>query len=483
MSSAQAGPFADPDDLLLRHDVQFLVDTGVLKLSATTWPVSWPDVDAQLRALPVEALDALNSAARAAVRRLRWQVAQESTNHELRTHATLSAINERQAIRTFNAQARERLETTAQLEWLGDVLAFRLRATHANNAVDQKDYRLDGSYLSVLLGNWALGGGQIDRWWGPGWDSSLILSTNARPIPGLFLQRMRAVPFESKWLSWLGPWQFVVTLGVMEGHPRVIENPGFLGMRFAFRPLDGLEVGLTRTAQFAGEGRPHDVDTFLRLLIGQDNRGSRGVNVSNEPGNQLAGYDFRWNFTLAEQNVVLHTQLIGEDEAGGLPSRFIGQFGAEVAGAVPGFESFDAYRVWLEYADTALNFFEQDPIFNGAYNHDIYQTGYRYYNRSIGHTLDNDGRMASLGALLIGVDDTLWRLQLQFGEFNRDGNRPNSIAAGAEDFQRIQLGVDLPLTNSRLSIDLGMLRREPVGQDSEDDAFVGIRWHRALYNQ
>ena len=24
-----------------------------------------------------------------------------------------------------------------------------------------------------------------DRWWGPGWDGSLILSNNARPIPAI----------------------------------------------------------------------------------------------------------------------------------------------------------------------------------------------------------------------------------------------------------------------------------------------------------
>ncbi len=41
----------------------------------------------------------------------------------------------------------------------------------------------DGSYLGVNVGNFMLSAGYIERWWGPGWDGSLILSTNARPIP------------------------------------------------------------------------------------------------------------------------------------------------------------------------------------------------------------------------------------------------------------------------------------------------------------
>ena len=42
-------------------------------------------------------------------------------------------------------------------------------------------FALDGSYIAARLGNWSASFGQVERWWGPGWDGSLILSTNARP--------------------------------------------------------------------------------------------------------------------------------------------------------------------------------------------------------------------------------------------------------------------------------------------------------------
>ena len=64
-----------------------------------------------------------------------------------------------------------------------------------------------------VLGNWSASLGKVDRWWGPGWDGSLILSTNARPIPAISLDRRIAEPFENKWLSWIGPWSFHSFIG------------------------------------------------------------------------------------------------------------------------------------------------------------------------------------------------------------------------------------------------------------------------------
>ena len=48
--------------------------------------------------------------------------------------------------------------------------------------------------------------------------------------------------------------------------------------------------------------------------------------------------------------IALYTQFIGEDEAGGFPSRFMGQFGVEWSGyladrwSMKGFESFHYTR-------------------------------------------------------------------------------------------------------------------------------------------
>ena len=48
---------------------------------------------------------------------------------------------------------------------------------------------------------------QIPTWWGPGHDGSLIRGDASRPV---WRDGTRAVQnaFETKWLSWIGPWQY-----------------------------------------------------------------------------------------------------------------------------------------------------------------------------------------------------------------------------------------------------------------------------------
>ena len=106
-----------------------------------------------------------------------------------------------------------------------------------------------------------------------------------------------------------------VMFGQLE-EDRAIPNAQFFGMRINFRPLDSLEIGVSRTAQWCGDGRPCSFDTFKDLLLGKDNIGDAGTTRENEPGNQMAGIDARWTNMLAGVPISLYGQLIGEDEAG-----------------------------------------------------------------------------------------------------------------------------------------------------------------------
>ena len=39
-----ASPWAIPGDLVLRHDIQILVDSGIINMPITTWPLAWGDI-------------------------------------------------------------------------------------------------------------------------------------------------------------------------------------------------------------------------------------------------------------------------------------------------------------------------------------------------------------------------------------------------------------------------------------------------------
>ena len=85
------------------------------------------------------------------------------------------------------------------------------------DAAEGQTLRADGSYASARFGNVAVTAGLREQWWGPGWEGSLILGTDARPIPSLTVERVLADPFETPWLRWLGPWRATASVGQGEG--------------------------------------------------------------------------------------------------------------------------------------------------------------------------------------------------------------------------------------------------------------------------
>jgi hypothetical protein len=208
---------------------------------------------------------------------------------------------------------------------------------------------------------------------------------------------------------------------------RVVNDALLFGMRFTFKPLPSLEIGLSRTAQWCGDGRPCDANAFSNLLLGRDNQ---GVNVGEdeEPGNQLAGMDARWVMPWLDKSTALYAQWIGEDSRQGGPQigSWLRQVGVEHSGLA--FGGRWRQRTYFEYADTicregGLGFGKKK--FNCAYEHGIYQTGYRYEDRSIGHGMDGQGTSYSLGSMWMRGQDRTWQLSLRHIDTNQ-GDSPTS---------------------------------------------------------
>ena len=390
-SKCLASPWIEPGDERTRHHLQTLADAGVLRSPITTWPLMWSNIQADMEHIEPQDLTAAQL----------WSY--HYLKHELRkakqttnTEQTVHFSNRAAALSDFSSDARERYETSFAFGYTGDKVAYKLKASYAHEPNDGHDYRGDGSYFNFLVGNWALGIGEIDRWWGPGWESSLILSHSSRPTPGLFLQRNVAAPFKTPLLSWLGPWQVVTFMSQLESN-RAVPEAKFWGMRVNFKPLKKLEIGLSRTAQWGGEGRPNDIGTFVKLLLGQDNLDDFDADESHdrseEPGNQLAGIDWRWGYILGSANGSIYGQFIGEDEAGGMPSRSIGMAGIEYNTLFADIQT----RINLEAQNSTVYFYDSEKRRgNVAYEHSIYQSGYRYYGKPLGASSDNDTESLTL---------------------------------------------------------------------------------------
>jgi len=299
----------------------------------------------------------------------------------------------------------------------------------------------------------------MDRWWGPGWDGSLIMSNNARPIPAITIGRNRTNAFNSKWLSWIGPWDLNVIFGQLE-EERVIPNAQFFGMRFNFRPLQSLELGISRSAQWCGDGRPCGFDTFMDLFFGKDNVGDDGITPENEPGNQMAGFDARWTNFWFGTPISFYGQMIGEDEAGGFPSRYLGQFGIEGSGITR--DQF-SYRWFAEVAGTSCDVVKSTVLYDCAYNNGIYQSGYTYRGRIIGHGLDNDALVYSAGVVVVSAAGNSWQVLTRFGDLNRVGPDPDhSVAPNPQEMASIDIQHTRTTKIGQFNIGLGFERREDM---------------------
>ena len=60
-----------------------------------------------------------------------------------------------------------------------------------------------------------------------GWKFNPI--DKCRPIPAISIDHGVSGPFDSKWLSWIGPWTF--TLRRENGKERAVSNPYLWGLR------------------------------------------------------------------------------------------------------------------------------------------------------------------------------------------------------------------------------------------------------------
>ena len=237
-----------------------------------------------------------------------------------------------------------------------------------------------------------------------------------------------------------------------------------------WKPHRRIEVGISRSAQWCGDGRPCGLDTFWDLLVGNDN----DQPLEDQPGNQMAGFDARWSLPFAP--IAVYGQMIGEDEAGFLPSQYLGLFGLEFSG---GFGD-RSWRAHVEYADTACSFNESDPNFGCAYRNVIYSDGYQYHDRSIGHALDGDSEQLAAGFLLANADGSSWELAVQSADVNRSSDNPvHSVEPAAAKIRSADLYHRRSLWGGDLSLAVGYEKREREGPPGDSEDLRGfVQWTR-----
>jgi len=443
-----AGWWAPADDEQLRHSIQTLVGQRCLAIPITSWPVPWAD----LRAIEAEDYP-VGCESLQATRYVREEMRRAANSRLLRSIELVGA-SDVVLWRDYTSAPRETGSATLELGAMTPRFDAGLSLTAADS--DENDLRADGSYLAARLGNWAFGAGVVDRWWGPGWQSTLAFSHNARPVPALFLDRLQSTPFESRWLSWLGPWRASAFLGQLDSD-RVPADAWLMGLRASFRPLPALEIGLSRTIQWAGQGRPSDLGTLLDALIGRDNGETSGFGPNEDPSDQMGGIDIRYGTALGANTLALYGQFIGEDEAGFLPSNFLAMAGAELGTHI----GSGGQQWFVEASNTMAGGWLGNDRPLVAYEHSVYETGFRYKGRNMGSTWERDAEVLAIGFRQYFANRQEFGLTLAHASLNKAdvvkvGSLtpvpPVALASGKESTGLISARYRLPLGSSRITL-------------------------------
>lgn len=366
------------NDEILRADLNWLNQQNVIQISTSTWPLSGDEIERVLKNAQIS-----NSGQQKVIDQVHRQIAIQNGTFKLNLFAE---SNLKDIPQNFADQQKSQYQIGAEFNVGGENWDAKLKVNGEKKPqIDHgQNVNFEGTYLAGKLWNQWLIAGQIPTYWGPGHDGSLIRGDAVRPVYGFTMQRATQQAFETKWLSWIGPWQYQAFAGKLDDY-RAIPNAKLLGFRLTAQPFESLELGASRTFQWGGEGRPESWSSLWNAIKGNDNDGT-----GPDKSNQLAGFDARLNLKhLTHLPLSLYGQYIGEDEAGLLPAKKMYLAGLDYSSSVKNLP----FQLYMEWADTRTN----GKPSGISYNHHIYKDGYYQHGFPLGHAMGGDGQMISLG--------------------------------------------------------------------------------------
>jgi hypothetical protein len=250
------------------------------------------------------------------------------------------------------------------------------------NFDDHDNLKFDNSYVNYKKGIVNLNIGKVDRIWSFSKKSSLILSSNSRPIEAISIKL--ANKFNTKWLSKTANWSAELINGSTKNSFNG-KNSILSGARIIINPSEKLNFEFLQISQW---GDQHDkihsfnIDGFL---FGNTNEGKK-ANI-----NKLAGFGLSYSVFLNKNTYRFYGQTVGEDEAGSLPSCLSWLAGLELTS--PGIKF--PTTVTIEVVDTRVkksthgNCGQNTMYNNGTYN-------YINYDTVLGVPIDTEGTSLEL---------------------------------------------------------------------------------------
>lgn len=463
---AHSSAYIGTQDKQLHYDLQTLVEWGYLDAAMTTFPVPWKGVAIELKNVtpegmgfrPLQAYMRLNHYLRLYKRA------------ESRKYLTLQGATDEVRLRSFDDGVEDTGKVTLSSEFYSARLSGQLSVNYA--AGGKKNF--DNSFIAYQYDNWNLRLGSVDQWWGPGQSSSLIMSNNTRPIKAISFSRSTNTRSQSPWLAWMGPWFLTLQLGQLE-NDRSVSRTNLIMNRFNARPVKGLEIGLSWTTMWGGEGQANGFHTLYEVLtfkgICEAPSGDCTEGGETKRGNYLAGIDLTYTTRFLNRPWTFYLQRIGEDAVNGYRvTDNANLFGVSTY--------YKGAKIFLESSDTNV---ECGPsgsaVTNCYYENNSYPDGYRMYGRTFGSTFDSDAKQITLGANIRFEGGETAEVYIRSAELNEDGVRPSPVLTegDSEDLLEVSGFYQKPVGDWLLKAGGSIANRKFTNADDEVDAVLYVK--------
>jgi hypothetical protein len=191
------------------------------------------------------------------------------------------------------------------------------------NFNDNKKLNYDRSYVNYKKGIANFSVGKIDRIWSFSRKSSLILSSNSRPLEAISIKLENK--FNTRLLSSAANWSIEMINGSTKNSFYGNNNSMLSGTRVVIRPTKQLNFEFLQTGQWGDQNDKLYSQNIDALLFGNTNEGV------NSHLNKMAGFGLSYSIPLRKSIYRFYSQAIGEDEAGNMPSCYAWMLGLELS--------------------------------------------------------------------------------------------------------------------------------------------------------
>lgn len=277
-----------------------------------------------------------------------------------------------------NLRIKNKSNVNFNLEYLKRDLSSQLTL----NFDDQNKLSFDNSYINYTKGMATFNIGKVNRIWSLSKKSSLILSSNSRPLEALSLRLENK--FNMNWLPSTANWSFEIINGSTKTSYNS-KNSMLSGARVVISPSDKLSFEFLQTAQWGDKNdKLYSVNTDALLFANTND----GINAAI---NKMAGFGLSYSVPLNKNTYRFYSQAIGEDEAGSLPSCFSYMVGLELTAPEMKFPT----TLTIEAVDTRVKMSKNGNCgANTMYNNGTYD--YINYDVVLGVPIDTEGTSLEL---------------------------------------------------------------------------------------